>query len=113
MRYLVRRLLGVGLPQPLLECPIREGNHVIAVLDGYFPDAALCLEVDDWATHGSRAATERDRQRDRRLLSRFGIETIRTTPRDLRTRPDKIVEDIKLAYQRRLASRHLHAPRLG
>ncbi len=105
MRYLVQRLVSIGLPEPLLEYELREGHHLVAVLDGYFPDAALCLEVDDWATHGARAAAERDRQRDRRLLSRFGIETVRTTPRDLRNKPDAVVEDIRLAYQRRLSSR--------
>ncbi|MDQ1648866.1 MAG: hypothetical protein QOG60_923 [Frankiaceae bacterium] len=105
MRRLVRLVVGDGLPAPELEYPIREGHRLLAVLDGYFPDAAVALEVDDWATHGSRDASERDRRRDARLLSRFGITTIRTTPREIRRRPAGLVEDIRLTYERALRGR--------
>lgn len=105
MRFLVRRLLEVGVPKPELEYQVFDGGRLVAVLDGYLRDAYLGLEVDDWLTHGSRAAADRDRQRHARLLSRCGITTIRTSPRALRKDPTLVVETFKKAYERALGTR--------
>lgn len=102
MRVLVRRLMSAGLPPPALEVPFRDGSRVRALLDGYYEEAGLALEVDDEETHSSRDAQERDRQRDRWLFKTYGINTVRTTPREIRRRPDRVVDDIRTAYFRGL-----------
>ena len=53
-----------GIPRPLV-------NHVVAgyEVDFWWPDAALAVEVDGFEHHGTRAAFERDRQRDARLTT--------------------------------------------
>jgi hypothetical protein len=100
MRRLVRLLCAAGLPKPTLEAPIFDGAHRRALLDGLWEALQLALEVDDWETHGSRDAQERDRQRDRWLLREHGITTVRVTPREIRDRPDDVVRDIVAAYER-------------
>jgi hypothetical protein len=101
MRTLARLLVEAGLPSPQLEVPIYNSGRLFACLDGYFPEASLAVEVDDWATHASRAAQERDRLRDRWLRNNRGIETIRTTPREIRDHPERVVNDVEQAYRQR------------
>jgi hypothetical protein len=101
VRRLVRLLVAAGLPRPRLEVPMLHRGHVRAYLDGYWEEAWLAVEVDDWETHAERSAQERDRQRDRWLLTAFGIATLRVTPREIRDRPEAVVADIVRAYHRR------------
>jgi very-short-patch-repair endonuclease len=51
-----------GLPQPKVNAVV-EGYEV----DFVWPDHGVIAELDSYVTHGSRAAFQRDRQRDRRL----------------------------------------------
>lgn len=105
MRRLVRLLVAAGLPRPALEVPLYDGDVLRAVLDGLYEDAKLALEVDDWETHSSRRASERDRQRDRWVFKTYGILTLRFTPREIRERPERVVADICEAYRQRLPRR--------
>ena len=50
--------------------------------DAVWRDARLIVELDGYATHGTRRAFERDRARDRRLTVR-GWRTMRVTSPDL------------------------------
>jgi hypothetical protein len=100
MRRLVRLLTTAGLPKPTLEAPIYDGSLRRALLDGLWEALQLALEVDDWETHGSRDAQERDRRRDRWLLREHGITTVRVTPREIRDSPNDVVRDIVAAYAR-------------
>jgi very-short-patch-repair endonuclease len=65
------------LPRPETNAFI-EGHEVDAVWRG----ARLIVELDGFATHGTRRAFERDRQRDRKLTA-AGWRTIRLTSRQL------------------------------
>jgi hypothetical protein len=105
MRRLVPLLVSAGLPKPALEVPIRDGSRLKFVLDGLWEDAGLALEIDDWATHGSRGASERDNQRDRWLFEHRDLVTFRTTPREIRDDPNKVVSDAVRAYRRGLERR--------
>ena len=51
-----------GLPMPAVNAPV-EGLEV----DFWWPAAGLVVETDGFATHGTRAAFERDRHRDAQL----------------------------------------------
>ena len=50
--------------------------------DAVWRDARLIVELDGYATHGTRRAFEQDRARDRKLAAR-GWRTLRVTKRQL------------------------------
>lgn len=58
-------LADSGLPEPAFQYQV--GRYR---LDLAFPDARVAVEVDGWATHGSKAAFEADRARDLGLAAR-------------------------------------------
>jgi very-short-patch-repair endonuclease len=78
---LERRFLGLvdahELPRPKLNRPTDHGE-----LDARWPEERLIVELDGYATHGTREAFERDRARDR-ALQVAGWRVIRITWRQL------------------------------
>ena len=69
------------------------------LIEGIEVDAAwrgqhLIVELDGYAFHGTRAAFEGDRARDRRLTAR-GWRVVRITWRDLHERPDELATEIR------------------
>jgi very-short-patch-repair endonuclease len=84
-----RRLLELidkaGLPRPLTNVKVR-GYEV----DLYWPEQRLVVEFDGWAYHSTRAAFERDRERDAALML-AGERVIRVTHRQLTGRPEELV----------------------
>lgn len=79
-----------GLPLPATNCFV--GKYE---LDAYWPEARFAVELDTFATHGSRRAFETDRERDAVLLEE-GIRTIRVTDRQLATRPAEVVRRLSV-----------------
>jgi very-short-patch-repair endonuclease len=69
-----------GLPRPLMNTQV--GGFEV---DAYWPEQGLVVELDSWSHHGTRAAFERDRERDAELHAR-GIGTLRFTYRQVMTR---------------------------
>jgi len=64
----------------------RTNTHVHGYeVDAYWPDRKLAVELDSWEHHGTRAAFERDRERDAELHA-FGIATLRFTYAQVTTR---------------------------
>jgi Protein of unknown function (DUF559) len=66
------------------------GNEV----DALWPAAKLIVELDSWEFHGDRAAFERDRARDPKLLI-AGYRTIRVTHRRLDQEPTELAAEIR------------------
>ncbi|HYP47498.1 MAG TPA: DUF559 domain-containing protein [Thermoleophilaceae bacterium] len=77
------------LPRPSVAAHL-EGFEV----DFLWPEERLIVEIDGLAAHGTRAALERDRTRDRRLLL-AGYRTVRLTARTLETEPQAVVSDLR------------------
>ena len=75
-----------GIPRPLVN-HIVEGNEV----DFLWPEQRLVVETDGRATHLTRAAFERDRERDARLLV-LGYPTMRVSERQIRLAPSAVAE---------------------
>lgn len=103
-----RRFLGLvaaaGLPLPAT-------NYVVGAheLDAYWAAAGLAVELDSFATHGSRASFESDRERDAGLAA-IGITVVRVTEHRLVTEPEAIARQLAgllrpAAEPRRRASR--------
>jgi very-short-patch-repair endonuclease len=84
-----RRLLALidkaGLPRPRTNVKVR-GHEV----DFHWPDQRLVVEFDGWTYHSSRAAFERDRDRDAELIL-AGERVIRVTNRQLTGRPEELI----------------------
>ena len=54
-------------------------------VDAHWPEHRLVVELDSWRHHGTRAAFERDKERDAELHA-HGIETLRFTYRQVTKR---------------------------
>jgi hypothetical protein len=96
---LERRFLEVvrkaGLPEPAMNCFVA-GFEV----DAYWADHRFGVELDVYATHGSRLSFEEDRERDDALLH-AGIETTRVTGPRLDREPGEVVDSIRRHLERR------------
>jgi hypothetical protein len=77
------------LPEPI------QNPHVLGhEVDALWPDAKLVVELDSWEYHGHRAAFERDRARDPKLLI-AGYRTIRVTHRRLDREAAQLAAEIR------------------
>jgi hypothetical protein len=96
---LERRFLALvrdaGLPEPSMNCFV--AGHEI---DAYWDDARFGVEIDVYATHGSRVSFEADRTRDDELLL-AGVETIRVTGVRLDREPAAVVDSVRRHLARR------------
>ncbi len=79
-----------GLPRPHVNTRIH-GREV----DALWPDHRLIVELDGFATHGTRRAFEEDRARDRALLL-AGYRVTRITWRQLTAEPAALAAELEL-----------------
>lgn len=84
-RALLALIRRAGLPRPHTNVQVR-GHEV----DVYWPEQRLIVEFDGWAYHSTRAAFERDREKDAELQL-AGERVIRVTHRQLARRPEELV----------------------
>jgi predicted transcriptional regulator of viral defense system len=82
-----------GFPRPRLNAWLTIGSHRYQV-DCLWPAQKVIVELDGYATHGTRHAFEGDRDRDRRLLA-AGYRGPRVTWRHLHEIPDEIAADLR------------------
>jgi very-short-patch-repair endonuclease len=73
-----------GVPRPLVNARVAELE-----VDFYWPDAQLVVEADSRRHHDTRAAFERDRERDARLLV-HGVRVLRLTHRRISHAPAEV-----------------------
>jgi very-short-patch-repair endonuclease len=85
------------LPQPLTNVILN--GHLV---DFYWPDQRLIVEVDGYDTHGNRLAFEKDRRRDQAHVA-AGYVVIRVTWQQLQHEPIAIAARIAQALARRAA----------
>ena len=71
--------------------PVQVLGHEI---DALWPAAKLIVELDSWEHHGHRAAFERDRARDSKLMI-AGYRTIRVTHRRLDREAERLAVEIR------------------
>lgn len=75
--------------------PPVQNVHVLGhEVDALWPEAKLIVELDSWEHHGHRAAFERDRARDPKLLI-AGYRTIRVTHRRLDREAAQLAAEIR------------------
>jgi hypothetical protein len=78
-----------GLPRPLVNEPVDDTKHP----DFRWTERRLIVELDGYETHGTRAAFERDRARDRALMA-AGWRVARITKRQLDDAPTDIAAEL-------------------
>ncbi len=83
---------GAGVPEP--HCNVLVKGLLV---DFYWPEAKLVVELDSRGFHGHWEAAERDRVRDARLM-RHQIHTLRLTKRRLVHEPREIIADIRARF---------------
>ena len=81
-------VLAAGLPQPRTNY-VEQGFE----LDCYWPEYRFAVELDVYETHGTRAAFERDRERQEELLL-AGITMTRVTGPRLEREPDEVIRRV-------------------
>jgi hypothetical protein len=74
--------------------PVQNVHVLDHEVDALWPDAKLIVELDSWEHHGHRAAFERDRARDPKLLL-AGYRTIRITHRRLDIEPEAVAAELR------------------
>ena len=77
------------LPEPIQNAQVLDHE-----VDALWPAAKLVVELDSWEYHGHRAAFERDRARDPKLLI-AGYRTIRVTHRRLNREAAQLAAEIR------------------
>ena len=80
---------AAGIPRPEINALV-EGFEVDAV----WRDVRLVVELDGRDTHGTAAAFERDRERDR-ALQVAGWRPVRITYRQMRDAPEGVIDDVR------------------
>lgn len=83
-----------GLPRPRLNAWVMLGSRRYQV-DCLWPAQQVIVELDGYATHGTRSAFEGDRDRDRRLTV-VGYRGMRVTWRQMHRMPDEIAADLRV-----------------
>ncbi|HVE69597.1 MAG TPA: type IV toxin-antitoxin system AbiEi family antitoxin domain-containing protein [Solirubrobacteraceae bacterium] len=89
----LRFLDRADLPTPRVNARIRAGGRRLEV-DFVWPRQRVAVELDGHAYHSTRAAFERDRERDR-LLQAAGWRVVRITWRQLRDDPEAVARDLR------------------
>jgi very-short-patch-repair endonuclease len=90
-----RLVLAAGLPRPQTNVVV-EGYE----LDAYWEAEGFAVELDVYATHGSPASFEADREREDELLL-AGIELIRVTDIRLDREPQETIARVAAHLARR------------
>jgi hypothetical protein len=96
---LEERFLGFleasGLPRPATNAPLHLGHRFVEA-DCAWREQRLIVELDGFATHGTRASFEDDRGRDRALTA-AGWRVMRVTWRQLHQEAEALVADLRAA----------------
>jgi len=82
-----------GLPQPLFNPSLYVNGTLLARPDAWWPDRALVVEIDSREWHLSPDDWEATMARDTRIRA-VGIRVIHVTPRQVRTKPNWVLETI-------------------
>jgi hypothetical protein len=85
-----------GLPKPITNIVI--AGHLV---DAYFPDHGVIVELDGWDFHNSRQAFESDRDRDADTLL-AGLVTVRITDERMTKAPRREAERLQRILDQRL-----------
>lgn len=83
-----------GLPKPLVNVPIRGDDGFFALVDFFYPEAKVVIEVQSYAHHSSMTAFNKDAERLSELTAR-GYRAIEVTLEQIRDRPFALIHRLQ------------------
>jgi hypothetical protein len=93
----LRGLLKQGqIPMPIFNARLYDGNSLIAVIDGWWPEAGVAAEVDSREYHYSAEDWQHTMRRHDQLVAR-GVLLLHFTPRQIRSTPQEVTAQIRAA----------------
>lgn len=99
LETLLRRLTKQGsLPAPVQQLVVMDDAGFVGRLDFSYPGKKLNIEADSLKHHLNRAAFEKDRARDARLVA-LGWRVLRFTYRQIVDEPDFVLRTIRAALE--------------
>lgn len=94
-------LRDAGLPIPMLQYEVRDGDRFVGRLDFAYPDARVGIEADGFRYHDSRQAFDAERFRGNELQA-LGWSILRVTAKHLDEHPEEVAEWVRRALDRAL-----------
>jgi hypothetical protein len=101
----IRLVRSIGLPDPIPQHPVRDGDDFVVYIDLAWPDIQWWVECDGLESHSGKAAHEWDRMR-RRRLKRLGWDGTEITYDDVTKRVEECGRDLRDLYHDRVAAVH-------
>jgi hypothetical protein len=92
-------LLRSGLPKPVSQYEVYDGNELVARVDFAYPDFGVVIEVDGEERHAGRSPRKHDARRDRRLFA-LGFYPLRFYWDDVQNNPGAVARDVREAIRR-------------
>ncbi len=92
-------LRNAGLPIPMLQYVVYDGDRFIARLDFAYPSERVAIEVDGFRYHDGRAQFDHERARGNDLQA-IGWRILRVTSKHLEQDPEGVVVWVRRALQR-------------
>jgi very-short-patch-repair endonuclease len=89
-------LRNSSLPQPMFNARLFLDGVLLGVVDAWWPQAGVAVEIDSREWHFDPAAWEATMRRHARLTA-AGISVIHVSPAQISTEPDRILRDIASA----------------
>ncbi|HEY2522704.1 MAG TPA: hypothetical protein VGJ19_21515 [Streptosporangiaceae bacterium] len=93
LRVLLRR---ARIPMPMFNARLYDGKGLIALVDAWWKEVGVGVEVDSKQYHYSAGDWQRTMARHDRLVS-HGVLLLHFSPRQIRTQPDQVAEQIRAA----------------
>lgn len=91
---MARLLRAAQLPPGRFQYEVHHRRRLVARVDFGFPDRLVAVEVDGFGPHSSRAAFQRDRDRQNDLVA-LGWRVVRFTWHDVVRRPDTVANRLR------------------
>jgi hypothetical protein len=89
-----RQLLGrAGIPQPVAQFEVSDGDKLIARVDFAYPEFGVVIEIDGEERHAGRSPRKHDARKERRLV-RLGFRVLRFHWDDVRDAPAEVADEI-------------------
>ncbi len=94
----VALLRGAGVPEPVRQLDVGDGDGWIGRVDFAYPEVKVVIELDSRRHHSAKLDQQADRARDDRLRA-AGWRVLRITWDDLVARPDAVVALVRRALR--------------
>jgi hypothetical protein len=86
-------IIKSGLPLPLFNATLYLHGEFLAIVDAWWPQFGVAVEIDSREWHLAPESWEYTMDRHRQLTA-AGIRTLHVSPREMRTEPARLIEQI-------------------